>query len=61
MNEDPNCKGCTTIEDCYWAEIDGNSIHCPCHGCLIKVLCEELCEDAIYEMRRKYENADKDL
>ena len=43
------CKGCVvlkrrTIYDCAMYSLDMVS-ECPCHVCIVKMVCEEVCDD----------------
>jgi hypothetical protein len=46
-NINPLCIGCNVSGDCWWLFNLRKPDGCPCHDCLIKIICEELCEKAI--------------
>lgn len=59
------CTGCNVSGDCWWLMGKGKYsvklvMGCPCHDCLIKVICEELCEKA-FILHPFYSKKDKDL
>ncbi len=50
---DINCKGCFTIDKCIISRTDWGRYYyteriedrCPCYACLIKVMCDDSCEE----------------
>ena len=49
---DESCTGCNVTGDCWWLDRGGlryfSATGCPCQDCLIKIMCEELCENAFH-------------
>ncbi len=42
MTTNNDCKGCNTTDTCEYMEDDDI---CPCQQCIIKVICDMMCDD----------------
>ena len=59
---DESCYGCNVTEDCWWLNCYEQVMGCPCQDCLIKIICEELCENAGHFISSPiFREKDKDL
>ncbi len=59
MTTNNDCEGCVTVVRCKYTQKDHDK--CPCRICLIKVMCEKICEEYlqftgdVYRQRNKHE------